>query len=359
MISKLVWLLMFQGQSHKRSGATQGPSTSRWRGQWSQLISPIAPFLSAVSERLIQEVNTFEPGIVNYARYAVDAQGKQIRPTLLGLSANALDGITEELVRAAVIIEMIHLATLVHDDVMDQATIRRKRPTLALRCGTTTSVLLGDCMFAHALTLAAQYPTPDICRAVASAAKTVCTGEILQSEGAYGLELSRQDYLRILQMKTAELFALSCQLGAWLGKAPERCVIALREYGMALGTAYQLYDDCLDLYGDEAEAGKSLGIDLATGKLTLPILLLLERGGNQMRARLQEKIQSWRPGDREEVRQWLNDWDVGPECLKMISGFCDLAVQRLCEVNKTPAVAILSRIAEYLRDEAAVLIGCV
>src|SRR5579871_1660692 len=151
---------------------------------------------------------------------------------------------------------MVHLATLVHDDVMDEAEIRRGRLTLAANWGNEIAVLVGDCLFAHALKLAASFPTPEVCRAVAAATNTVCTGEIRQTQQRRNLELNRAEYFSILQMKTAELFALSCELGAALsgGSASDRA--ALRRYGLALGTAYQIYDDCLDLFGSEAAVGK-------------------------------------------------------------------------------------------------------
>ena len=172
----------------------------------------------------------------------------------------------------AVIIEMVHLATLVHDDIIDEADLRRGRPSLAANWGTEVSVLLGDCLFAHALKLAASFPTPEICREVAAATNTVCAGEILQTRSRGNFEVARGHYFKMLAMKTAELFALSCHLGGLLSKAPPPRREALRQYGLALGTAYQLYDDCLDVLGSEAAAGKSLGADLAKGKMTLPVL---------------------------------------------------------------------------------------
>jgi len=170
--------------------------------------------------------------------------------------------------------------------------LRRQQPTLAANWGNQISVLLGDCLFAHALKLAASFPTTEICRAVSAATKTVCSGEILQTHRQRRLQLSREEYFKVLEMKTAELFALSCDLGAWLcGAAPtERA--ALRRFGLALGTAYQIYDDCLDLFGAETLVGKSLGTDLANGKLTLPVLLALERSVGVDRAELLDKYEA-------------------------------------------------------------------
>src|SRR5262249_15610045 len=211
-------------------------------------------------------VETFDPDIAPYAEYALTNQGKQLRPVLVALSAGAVGRLNETLITAATIIEMVHLATLVHDDVMDAAQLRRRRPTLAANWGNEISVLVGDCLFAQAVKLAAGFPTPDVCRAVATATNRVCSGEILQTHHRRNFRFRREEYFRIIEMKTAELFALSCELGGFLAGADTAQREALRCYGTALGTAYQIFDDCLDLFGLEAIVGKSLGTDLASGK---------------------------------------------------------------------------------------------
>src|SRR5688572_26215354 len=253
------------------------PSSNQNSLAWKQISGPVEPFLQAVSRRLIQQIHEFEPEIASYAEYALTAQGKQLRPVLVALSAGATGKVNDSHVLAAVIIEMVHLATLVHDDVMDEAEIRRGRPTLAANWGNEISVLLGDCLFAHALKLAAGFPTTEVCRAVASSTNTVCAGEILQTQRRGNLRCTRAEYLKVLAMKTGELFALACDMGAYLNGASTRDRDALRNFGMALGTAYQIYDDCLDIFGSEGRAGKSLGTDLLKGKVTLPVLVLLER----------------------------------------------------------------------------------
>jgi octaprenyl-diphosphate synthase len=270
-------------------------ASSRTLVTWKELIRPVQPFLEEVSTNLAQQVDAFDPEIAAYARYALTNQGKQIRPALVALSGAAAGRLNDSLVTVAVIIEMVHLATLVHDDIMDEAEMRRRRPTLAANWGSEISVLLGDCLFAHALTLAASFPTPEVCRAVASATNVVCTGEILQTNQRRHFNLTRADYFKALQMKTGELFALSCDLGAHLAGATPEVRAAIREYGMALGTAYQLFDDCLDIFGSEEAVGKSLGTDLACGKLTLPILILLEQASEAEQRRLRGLIENWTP----------------------------------------------------------------
>src|ERR1700690_3848371 len=203
---------------------------------WKHIVEPLEPFLQAVTQRLTEQVNEFDPQIVPYAQYALNGSGKHLRPTLVALAANAIGKTGDAHVNAAVIIEMVHLATLVHDDVMDEAQIRRGRLTLAANWGNEIAVLFGDCLFAQALKLAAGFSTPEVCRAVAMATNTVCSGEILQNQHRRDFQCTRAQYFRVLEMKTAELFALSCDLSASLsGAAPEHRAM-LRQFGLAFGT---------------------------------------------------------------------------------------------------------------------------
>src|SRR5207245_7773713 len=149
---------------------------------WKQIVEPVEPFLKAVARRLAEQVQTFDPEISAYAQYALTNQGKQLRPALVALSAGATGALNDAHVTVAVIIEMVHLATLVHDDVMDEAEIRRRRPTLAANWGNEISVLFGDCLFAQALRLAASFPTPEICRARAMATYPTCSGDSFTTE---------------------------------------------------------------------------------------------------------------------------------------------------------------------------------
>jgi octaprenyl-diphosphate synthase len=276
-------------------------------------------------------VEAFDSDLSPYADYALNGQGKHLRPALVALSANALGEATDAHVTVAVIIEMVHLATLVHDDVMDEAEMRRGQLTLAANWGNEIAVLFGDCLFARALALAASFPTPDICRAVALATNTVCSGEILQTKHRCDFDFTRDKYFKVLEMKTAELFALSCELSAFLSKASAEHRAALRAFGLAFGTAYQVYDDCLDLFGSESVAGKSLGTDLAKGKLTLPALLVLERADGTDRSRLQNLIRGWQPGSLKRMVKLLAKYDALESSTEYIHQYLEQA-QRLLTV---------------------------
>jgi len=320
-----------------------------------QIVEPVEPFLEAVARRLAEQVQTFDPEIASYARYALTNQGKQLRPALVALSAGSVGQPNDNLITVAVIIEMVHLATLVHDDVMDEAASRRQRPTLAANWGNQISVLLGDCLFAHALKLAASFPTPEICRAVSAATKTVCSGEILQTHRQRRFQFSREEYFKVLEMKTAELFALSCELGGWLcgATSPERA--GLRQFGLALGTAYQIYDDCLDLFGSEALVGKSLGTDLATGKLTLPVLVALERSNASDRAWLRELIERWNHGNVALVLELLDKHDALDEARATIHQFLDTARRSLAALPESENRLGLATLTGFLAQQTNAL----
>ena len=346
---------MFAAETRVVTVPGTGASKKETLATWKHIAEPVEPFLEAVAVRLSKQVREFDPAIVPYADYALTGQGKQLRPALVALSARAVGELNDAHVTVAVIIEMVHLATMVHDDVMDEAEIRRCRPTLGANWGNETAVLFGDCLFAQALKLAASFPTPEICRAVAMATNTVCSGEILQTRQRRNFQFSQAEYFKVLEMKTAELFALSCDLGACLAGAPAASRAALREFGTALGTAYQIYDDCLDLFGSEAAAGKSLGTDLAKGKLTLPVLRFWQRASAAEKARLQELIVNWEPRFVGPVAELLSKHGALEESLKVIHQYLKQAKLSLPETANHDG---LTGLTEYLARQTNTLGAC-
>ncbi len=322
---------------------------------WKQIIGPVEPFLESVAQRLTQQVESFDPAIIPYADYALNGQGKHLRPALVALTANALGGTNDDHVTVAVIIEMVHLATLVHDDVIDEAEIRRNRLTLAANWGNDIAVLFGDCLFAQALELAASFPTPEVCRAVAVATNTVCSGEILQTQHRRDFHFTRDNYFKILEMKTAELFALSCELSACLSQTAPESRLACRQFGLAFGTAYQVYDDCVDLFGSETVAGKSLGTDLAKGKLTLPVLLLWERAKPGDRARLRKWVQAWQSESLKPMAELLAKHDTLSASLEIIHQYLAKARRCLQVLPASSGRAGLIDLTEYLARQTDAL----
>ena len=234
----------------------------------------LGPHVEALDRCLREQIAAFEPEIRDMADYCIDTSGKRIRPSLVFLSGWRDDVVSPELVKVAAVVELVHLATLVHDDIMDEAELRRGRQTAVRSFGPEAAVLLGDALFAHALHLAAQFPTTAVCSAVGESTRRVCAGEIIQTMRRGTADISRADYFRIIDLKTAELFRVSCQLGASLGGYGEAFAQAAAVYGRQLGIAYQIYDDLADFFGEERKIGKTLGTDLVSGKLTLPLLEL-------------------------------------------------------------------------------------
>jgi len=268
-----------------------------------KLLAPIAADLKQVERMLVEQVGGFEPHMRAAVQYLLKGTGKRLRPALALLAGGATGGVTERHRVMGVVIELIHLATLVHDDVLDEAELRHGQPTAHACWGNTVSVLLGDCLFARALHLTATHTNTDICCRVSAAANTVCAGEILQNQRSFDLNLTRQQYLEMISMKTGALFALSGELGALLNETAAPVVQQLRDFGSQLGVAYQIYDDCVDLFGEERQTGKSLGTDMKKGKLTLPLLLLLEDADPERRAAMGEIIFRGSPSERRHLLQ--------------------------------------------------------
>jgi octaprenyl-diphosphate synthase len=252
--------------------------------------------LEEVERRIIQQAAAFDPEIEGYVTYAIGGRGKRLRPLLALLAGGATGEIKSGHVDLAVIVELIHVATLVHDDIMDEAERRRAQPTVNARWGNSLSVLLGDCLFAHAMNLAARFENADVSRAIARAAREICSGEMIQTQRRFDLQLQVEDYLRIVEKKTGSLFGTAAELAALISEAHPNVIETFKNFGVRIGTAYQIYDDCLDIAGTESATGKTLGTDLRKGKFTLPVLIFLRSASEFERERccqlvLEERIE--------------------------------------------------------------------
>lgn len=257
----------------------------------------IRPHIKKVEDRIRGQVRDFDPGVEPYMEYICETSGKRIRPALAALTGGATGGVTDDHINLGVILELIHMATLVHDDIIDGASSRRKVPTANAKWGNGMAVLLGDALFSHALKLSTDFNDLALSRAISLASREVCQGEILQTQRRFDLNVTKKDYFKMIEMKTGALFAAACQLAAVISGTPETISNAMFDYGMKLGTAYQIYDDVVDLIGSEEQIGKTLGTDLEKGKLTLPILNLLERANPKQKERLSKRIIEQQPLD--------------------------------------------------------------
>lgn len=233
-------------------------------------------FLISFENYLSDITVRFDHSIRDLVEHVVVGGGKRIRPLLVYTCGAGKTASIKNLLKASTVIEMVHVATLVHDDILDNAELRRNKPTLHSKFGEHTSILLGDALFSFALELATDFPDSNVCRIVSRATRKTCTGEINQTFHKENYELSADEYFSIIQDKTGELFQASCSLGAYLGGLNQNLIDLAGDFGVSLGLNYQIYDDLIDTFGNNFAFGKTLGSDLKAGKLTLPVIRLLE-----------------------------------------------------------------------------------
>ena len=321
-----------------------------------ELFKRLAPHMVALDRFMRQQVGQFEPEIRRMAAYCLDISGKRLRPTLVFICGwNGEGMVSEDLVRAAGVVEMVHLATLVHDDIMDRAEIRRNRRTAAREFGPDAAVLLGDALFSQALHIAAQFPTTEVCRLVSESTRKVCSGEIMQTLRRRDTSISLEEYRRMIDLKTAELFRVSCYLGASLaGHAPDFSRAA-DTFGHHLGIAYQVYDDLVDFLGEEQQIGKTLGTDLATGKLTLPLMLLLEKVTPAERAAIVQAFHGGQSPGLAASRQRMQELGVVAGVLQAIEDELAVATGALDSHNALVPVPLMRQLAAMLQGKVASL----
>lgn len=321
-----------------------------------EVFKRLVPQMAALDRFMHEQVARFEPEIRSMASYCLETSGKRLRPSLVFISGWQGDGVvTDALVRAAGVVEMVHLATLVHDDIMDAADLRRNRRTAAREFGPDAAVLLGDALFAQALSIAAQFPTTEVCRIVAESTRQVCSGEIMQTLRRRDTEITRAQYYRIIDLKTAELFRASCLLGAKLAGYPAEFVTAANDFGRHLGIAYQIYDDLVDFLGDEQRIGKTLGTDLASGKLTLPLMLLLERVPADERAQIISALHGGQAMPLSVGVARMKDLGISAGVVAEIEAELAAAHQVLLPYAELPPVGFLLQLRDLLRVQVAAL----
>ena len=263
--------------------------------------APIAEDLRRVDEVIHQRLASEVVLIRTIADYIVGSGGKRLRPALVLLSANAFGakgGAKHEL---AAVIEFIHTATLLHDDVVDESSLRRGRKTANAEFGNAASVLVGDFLYSRAFQMIVGVESLKIMRVLADATNVIAEGEVLQLLNVHDAETKEEQYLRVIRYKTAKLFEAATEVGAILGNASPALERALAAYGTHLGTAFQLIDDVLDYSGDLHETGKNLGDDLAEGKPTLPLIRVMQAGDERERALVRHAIEQGGKSDLEAV----------------------------------------------------------
>ncbi len=277
-------------------------------------------------------------------------RGKMLRPALLLLSGRACGGLRAEHHTLAAVVEMVHLATLVHDDVLDEAAVRRRRPTVNRLHGNEAAVLLGDYLISHAYHLCSALGSQVAARKIASATNTVCEGELQQVHHRGDRALSVEEYLQIVSRKTGALTAAACGLGAHFAGADERTAAALEGFGLDVGIAFQITDDVLDIVGSPQDMGKTLGRDLEMDELTLPVIHCLSRTNGEVRRRLTACLDNGGKLDRGEVREVLTASESLTFAFEAARRYSEGAAARLEVLPPSEARETLARLARMIVD---------
>ncbi len=263
--------------------------------------------MANVDKLIAQRLNSEVPLVGEVSRYIISAGGKRLRPVLLLLICGALGYTGEQRFNLAAVVEFIHTATLLHDDVVDESQLRRGLATANESFGNPASVLVGDFLYSRAFQMMVDAGDMRIMQILSDATNVIAEGEVMQLMNMHDASLDEVGYLRVIRSKTAKLFEASARLGAVLAKSSPDAEEACAQYGQALGTAFQVIDDVLDYDGDPAVMGKSLGDDLREGKATLPLIVAMQRGSSAQRQIIQNAIEDGNLARLDEILQVVRD----------------------------------------------------
>ncbi len=298
------------------------------------------------SELKNQLLSSKDKFILEVNRYLLNGAGKRLRPSLVLLCARTNNHWDEKAISVAASLELIHAASLVHDDVLDEASLRRKRATVNTRWGNERAILTGDYLYFKAFSILSQLEVAKISSIVSFAAEMMCEGEIIQTCKAYQLNLSEEDYLEIIRKKTACLIAASCEVGAVLSGSSPRIQESLAQYGLNFGIAFQIIDDCLDLISLSGKTGKSTYKDFVQGKMTLPLICVareLSKENGQKTRGLFEK-------NREEIIDLLRDYGAIEYSRQKAKEYLNAARDCLEILGDSRAKEALSLLSDYLLE---------
>jgi octaprenyl-diphosphate synthase len=332
---------------HAKRGETNGHSGADQNGL-SAVYELIREELQQVEQLLTDELKSEFPFVDALVSHGFSLGGKRLRPALLMLSAKAVGPVTREHIVLAAVVEMIHTATLVHDDVLDEATLRRYRQTVNARWNNETSVLLGDYLFTHAFYLSSTLETTFACRTIGRSTNIVCEGELRQIDSRGRLRLTEDEYLGIIDGKTAELCSCCCLLGAHYAGGSTAVSAALARFGRDLGIAFQITDDLLDVLGTEAATGKTLGTDFNQQKMTLPLIRLLAVASSEEQATLERLLASPNEESRAYLSETLRRYDAVAYARQRAKFFANRAADELSIVEPSPASELLRQLTEFV-----------
>ena len=273
----------------------------------SPILAPIAADMQAVDDVIRQRLHSEVVLIRQVAEYIIHSGGKRLRPALLLFCAKAMgyQGVHHH--ELAAVVEFIHTATLLHDDVVDESDLRRGNKTANALFGNAASVLVGDFLYSRAFQMMVGVKSLRVMEVLADATNVIAEGEVLQLLNCHNADVEIEDYLRVIRYKTAKLFEASTRLGAILGGADSTLEESMAAFGMHLGTAFQIIDDVLDYTSDEVALGKHLGDDLAEGKPTLPLIHAMQHGTPDQSVRVRQAIESGGREDFEAILKIIHD----------------------------------------------------
>ncbi len=307
--------------------------------------------LEAVEEKLLEKTTSHYDFVDLAVQHVIKGGGKRLRPILLILSAKACGYEEEDAHTLAAIVELIHVASLVHDDVLDEAPIRRGRDTLQSKWGNKVAVLVGDYLHARVLSmLVARRADDPAMNILSGATQAMCEGEVIHAYRNGDFEISQDDYLKIVGLKTGKLITAACTMGAILGTKEPVIIQALTEYGEAIGAAFQIIDDLLDFVADPAKFGKKSFSDLREGKLTFPMIYTRQVCTPEERATL-ERIFNTETDENSSI-EWIESllrrYRTQEYCLGIAQEYADHAKSTLIVLPDTPARRALEQLADYV-----------
>ena len=315
-----------------------------------QIFEPIRQDLEAVEQQFVQHIESRVELIPEIGRYIQTSGGKRVRPALLLMCARLGGYQGEHATLYAAVVEFIHTATLVHDDMIDDSVIRRGRQTVHSRWGNDITVLLGDYLYIKSMGMALTVDSLELVRLLCDVTRRMIEGELYQLTKTGEVDLSEEDHLEIIRRKTAYLFGGCAQIGGMLGDLTEEQQLALRDYGFNLGIAFQLVDDLLDYTADEEVLGKPVGGDVREGKMTLPTIYLLQQAGGRARVLLDAIVRDRRFGPEAwlELRALLAEHRVLDQAFERAAEFATEAKRYLSGFPPTPELEALRALPDYV-----------
>ncbi len=312
------------------------------------LYAPISAELRESQTVLTDELISDQGFISDLCGHIRQFHGKLLRPALLLLTGRAAGELTTAHPVLGAVVELVHVATLVHDDVLDEADIRRRVATVNRLWGNERAVLLGDFVYSHAYRLCSTLESQYAAQLIGQTAVTVCEGEMMQVANRNNYELTEGEYFDIITRKTAALIETCCHLGAYYAGADADTVRQMCIFGRSLGVAFQIVDDLLDLTGDESQVGKSLGRDISEGELTLPLIHLLNSGTDRQRDRLLELLAGDAPTRQREITSILRQSDGVAYAQDVAEQQVAAARQSVAQLPPSPARDSLAAMADFV-----------